>query len=160
MIVARQLCEVIRHAHASGNKPLFNNAAQAWNHSFYWQCLTVKPSAPAGQLARLIAESFGSHEALLADFAEAAAAHFGSGWAWLVLDEGKLAITSLPDADTPVVHAHLKPLLTLDVWEHAYYIDYRNERPRHLEAVLAKAINWDFVAQNLDGEGVFRADQV
>jgi Fe-Mn family superoxide dismutase len=85
--------------------------------------------------------------------------HFASGWAWLVLDRGALRITSLHDGDTPVAHEGMQPLLTVDVWEHAYYIDYRNERPRFLKTVLENIINWDFVAQNLDGNGAARADQ-
>ena len=84
--------------------------------------------------------------------------HFASGWGWLVLNNGKLEVTSLHDADTPVVHG-MTPLLTIDVWEHAYYIDYRNERPRYVKTVLENIINWDFVAQNLDGQGASRADQ-
>ena len=91
--------------------------------------------------------------------AEEGANHFSNGWAWLVLDRGKLKITSLHDADTPLVHDGMTPLFTLDVWEHAYYIDYRNERPKFADAVLSNIVNWDFVAQNLDGEGAKRADQ-
>jgi Fe-Mn family superoxide dismutase len=153
------LADVIRKAKADADKPLFNNAAQIWNHSFYWQCLSPDSAAPSGKLASLIADTYGSHGALLEAFQKEAVGHFGSGWAWLVLDGGKLKVTSLHDADTPVVHDALKPLLVLDVWEHAYYIDYRNERPRHIKALLDKAINWDFVAQNLDGKGIARADQ-
>jgi Fe-Mn family superoxide dismutase len=96
---------------------------------------------------------------LLARLKEEAVNHFSNGWAWLVLDGDRLAVTSLHDADTPVVHDGMKPLLTLDVWEHAYYIDYRNDRARFAEQVLANIIDWDFVASNLDGEGVARADQ-
>src|SRR3546814_8476734 len=92
-------------------------------------------------------------------FKAEAVGHFASGWAWLVLKDGKLDITSLHDGDTPVAYDGMKPLLTLDVWEHAYYIDYRNARPDYVETVLKNAINWEFVAQNLDGEGVSRADQ-
>ena len=88
-----------------------------------------------------------------------AVAHFASGWAWLVLDGGKLTVISLHDADTPVVHKGMKPLLTLDLWEHAYYIDYRNERPKYAEKLLGNIVNWEFVAKNLDGEGIARADQ-
>ena len=85
--------------------------------------------------------------------------HFASGWAWLVLDRDQLKITSLHDADTPLVHDGMMPLFTLDVWEHAYYIDYRNERPRYAESVLGKIVNWSFVEQNLDGNGADRANQ-
>jgi superoxide dismutase, Fe-Mn family len=90
---------------------------------------------------------------------EEAVNHFSNGWAWLVLDRDQLKITSLHDADTPIVHDGMQPLFTLDVWEHAYYIDYRNERPRFAQTVLSSIVNWDFVAQNLDGKGFDRADQ-
>src|SRR5690606_4024032 len=98
-------------------------------------------------------------EDLLAKLKAESVGHFASGWGWLVLNNGKLEVTSLHDADSPVAYDGMKPLLTLDVWEHAYYIDYRNARPNYLDALLNKAINWEFVAQNLDGEGVSRADQ-
>jgi Fe-Mn family superoxide dismutase len=152
------LTEVIAAAKAKGNKVLFNNAAQIWNHSFYWKCLSPDTQTPTGKLKSLIDDSFGSHEAMLAQFKEEAVGHFASGWAWLILDGDALKITSLHDADTPVAH-DMKPLLTIDVWEHAYYIDYRNARPDYVDALLKKAINWEFVAENLDGNGASRADQ-
>jgi Fe-Mn family superoxide dismutase len=152
------LSKVITAAKAKGNTQLFNNAAQIWNHSFYWQCLTPEKQAPGGQLKTMIDESFGSVENLLVKFKEEAVAHFASGWAWLIVESGQLKITSLHDADTPLVH-DMKPLLTIDVWEHAYYIDYRNARPDYIDALLANAINWEFVAENLDGQGLSRADQ-
>ena len=96
---------------------------------------------------------------MLAKLKEEAVGHFSNGWAWLVLDGGSLRITSLHDADTPVVHDGMKPLLTLDIWEHAYYIDYRNARPDFAEKVLGNIVNWEFVARNLDGDGLSRADQ-
>ena len=154
------LVEVIRAAKETGDKGLFNNSAQTWNHSFFWQCLTPpKGQKPSGRLAELIEQSFGSTDEMLAKLKEEAVGHFASGWAWLVLDGDKLAITSLHDGDTPVVYEGMKPLLTLDVWEHAYYVDYRNDRPGFVDAVLGNIVNWDFVEQNLDGEGVSRADQ-
>ena len=154
------LTEVIRHAKEKGDKQLFNNAAQHWNHSFFWQCLAApEKQKPEGKLATMIDDEYGGTAKLLEKLAEEAVAHFASGWAWLVLAGGKLKITSLHDADTPVVHDGMKPLLTLDVWEHAYYIDYRNERPKFAETVLANIVNWEFVARNLDGEGAARADQ-
>ena len=154
------LSAVIRQAKETGDKGLFNNAAQVWNHSFFWQCLAPpEGQQPEGRLAQLIDEAFGGTDALLAKLKEEAVGHFASGWAWLVLDGGALKVTSLHDADTPVVYEGMKPLLTLDVWEHAYYIDYRNARPAFAEKVLGNVINWEFVAQNLDGEGVSRADQ-
>lgn len=152
------LSKVIVTAKDGGNKPLFNNAAQLWNHSFYWQCLSPEKQAPSGKLKEMIADEFGSHDDMLTKLKEEAVAHFASGWAWLVLDKDRLKITSLHDADTPAVH-DMKPLLTIDVWEHAYYIDYRNARPDYVGALLEKAINWEFVAKNLDGKGVSRADQ-
>ena len=137
----------------------FNNSAQIWNHNFYWNCLAPSDGQkPTGQLAEMIDEAFGSTQGFLDAFKEEAVGHFSNGWAWLVLDRGKLAITSLHDADSPVAHDEMKPLLTIDVWEHAYYIDYRNARPDFVDRVLANIINWEFVAQNLDGSGVARAD--
>ena len=155
----RKLSEVIAHAKQAGDKGLFNNSAQIWNHSFFWQCLTPDSQAPTGKLADLINEGFGSTEELVKQLVAESTNHFASGWGWLVLDGGKLKVTSLHDADTPVVYEGMQPLLTLDVWEHAYYIDYRNARPGYLDAVTANLINWEFVAQNLDGAGVSRADQ-
>jgi Fe-Mn family superoxide dismutase len=156
----RALSEVIRAAKEKGARGLFNNAAQLWNHSFFWQCLAPPGGQkPSGKLAALIEDGYGDLDTLLAKLKEEAVGHFASGWAWLVLDGDALEITSLHDADTPVAHDGMKPLLTLDVWEHAYYIDYRNERPKFAESVLGNIINWEFVGKNLDGEGVSRADQ-
>ncbi len=152
----KSLVELIR---AAKKGPLFNNAAQLWNHSFFWQCLSPEKQTPSGKLKTLIDDGFGSTDALLKKLAAEAEAHFASGWAWLVLKGGKLAVTSLHDADTPAAHDGMTPLFTLDVWEHAYYIDYRNARPKFADAVLKNIVNWDFVAQNLDGKGLTRADQ-
>jgi Fe-Mn family superoxide dismutase len=154
------LSGLIDKAKRAGDAKLFNNAAQIWNHNFFWRCLAApEGQQPTGRVAALIGEEFGSTGTLLARLKDEAVNHFSNGWAWLVLDGGKLRITSLHDADTPVVHEGMKPLLTLDVWEHAYYIDYRNERPKFADSVLGNIVNWEFVAQNLDGEGVTRADQ-
>ena len=153
------LIEVIDKAKSTSDKGLFNNAAQVWNHSFFWQCLAPAGSTtPSGKLAGLIESGFGSKEAMLEKLAAEAVAHFASGWAWLVLEGEALKITSYHDADTPIVNG-ATPLFTLDVWEHAYYIDYRNARPKFAESVLGNVVNWDFVAQNLDGQGASRADQ-
>jgi len=153
------LIEVIRAGKDKGDKGLFNNSAQIWNHSFFWQCLAPQGStAPSGKLKEMIDNDFGGLEALLGALQTESANHFASGWGWLILNNGKLEVTSLHDADTPVVHG-MTPLLTLDVWEHAYYIDYKNARPDYLKSVLANIINWDFVAQNLDGNGAERANQ-
>lgn len=155
----KRLSEVIVAAAKGGNKGLFNNTAQLWNHSFYWQCLSPEAQQPSGTLKQKIDEAFGSTDALLEKLKTESVNHFASGWGWLVLDGDTLKVTSLHDADSPVAHEGMKPLLTIDVWEHAYYIDYRNERPRYVETLLKNAINWEFVAQNLDGKGVSRADQ-
>ncbi|GAU07779.1 superoxide dismutase [Desulfoplanes formicivorans] len=128
---------------------IFNNTAQAFNHSFYWQCM--KPGgggAPTGPIAERINAAFGSYEAFAEQFKTAGATQFGSGWAWLVQDGSDLKIMKTPNADTPLAHG-LKPLLTVDVWEHAYYLDYQNRRPDYLAAFLDKLVNWDFVNANL-----------
>jgi Fe-Mn family superoxide dismutase len=154
------LLQVVKDAKRSGNNKLFNNSAQLWNHSFFWQCLApAQGQQPSGKLAKLIEDGFGNIEAMLQKLQEEAVNHFASGWAWLVLDRGALRITSLHDADTPAVHEGMVPLFTLDVWEHAYYIDYKNERPRFATSVLQNIVNWDFVGENLDGNGLARADQ-
>ncbi|WP_310466995.1 superoxide dismutase [Sphingomonas sp.] len=155
----KSLVEVVKAAKGKGDKKLFNNAAQLWNHSFFWQCLTpAQGQKPEGKLAQRIERDFGSVDALLEKLGTESTEHFSNGWGWLVLDGETLKVTSLHDADTPLVHG-LVPLFTLDVWEHAYYIDYRNERPKFAAAVLKNIVNWEFVAKNLDGKGSERADQ-
>ncbi|HIK37095.1 MAG: superoxide dismutase [Geminocystis sp.] len=127
---------------------IFNNAAQAWNHTFYWLCM--KPNgggSPTGPLADKINEDFGSFEKFVEEFKTAGATQFGSGWAWLVLDNGKLKVTKTPNADNPMTSGQI-PLLTMDVWEHAYYLDYQNRRPDYINDFITKLINWDFVAEN------------
>ncbi|MGN6358371.1 MAG: superoxide dismutase [Novosphingobium sp.] len=155
----RKLSEVIQAAHETGNQALFNNSGQLWNHSFFWQSLTPRSQRPSGELADRIQADFGSVEALVKALHDEGVGHFASGWAWLVLERDKLKVTSLHDGDTPVVRPDLKPLLTVDLWEHAYYIDYRNFRPKYLESILNNALAWDFAAANLDGRGMDRADQ-
>jgi superoxide dismutase, Fe-Mn family len=124
---------------------IFNNTAQVWNHSFYWQCLTpVGGGVPTGAIGAKIIAAWGSYDKFVEELKTAGTTQFGSGWAWLVLDKGQLKITKTANADTPIAHG-LKPLLTLDVWEHAYYLDYQNRRPDYLAAVIDKLINWDFV---------------
>lgn len=128
---------------------VFNNAAQAWNHSFYWN--SIKPGgggAPTGALADKITADFGSFDAFVEEIKKAGATQFGSGWAWLVLDGGTLKVTKTGNADNPLT-AGQTPLLTIDVWEHAYYLDYQNRRPDYLSDFLSKLVNWDFVTANL-----------
>ena len=138
---------------ATAGKPeqaaVFNNAAQAWNHAFFWTCM--KPAGggdPRGALAEKIAAAFGSLDAFRKEFADAALTQFGSGWAWLVEDAGKLKVAKTSNADTPLARGQ-KCLLTLDVWEHAYYLDYQNKRKDFIDAFLAHLVNWDLVAAQL-----------
>lgn len=144
---SQSLEDLIRTAHGE----LFNNAAQVWNHSFYWRCMRPPGGAkPAGALLRALEAAFGSFEHFRSQFADAAIGEFGSGWAWLTQDAmGKLRVSSSDDAENPLRRGAL-PLLTLDVWEHAYYLDYRNERARYVDGFLDQLVNWDFVSANLE----------
>ena len=127
---------------------VFNNAAQVWNHTFYWNCLSPSGGGePGGDLGEQINSAFGSYSAFTDEFSTAAKTQFGSGWAWLV-DDGGLKVQKTANADLPLKHG-VNALLTIDVWEHAYYIDWRNARPDYIANFLDKLVNWDFVAQNL-----------
>ena len=142
--------EVIAAAHAAGNKGLFNQSAQIWNHTFFWN--SMKPGgggAPSGELASMIDASFGSLEEFKKQFVASAVGNFGSGWTWLVKEGNALKIVNTDDADTPLVTDGQTPLFTVDVWEHAYYLDYQNLRPKFVETFLDKLVNWDFAAENL-----------
>jgi len=130
---------------------LFNNAGQVWNHDFYWRSLTPTATEPGAKLNSAIAAAFGSRDELIAQLAEAGKTQFGSGWAWLVSKGGKLEIVKTANAQTPMAEG-VNCLLTVDVWEHAYYLDYQNVRPKYLEAVLGKLLNWNFVGENLEKE--------
>lgn len=134
-----------------GEKKVFDNAAQVWNHDFYWRSLTASRTEPDGKLDSAIAAAFGSKKELIAQLAEAGKTQFGSGWAWLVSKGGKLSIEKTANAETPMAKG-VNCLLTVDVWEHAYYLDYQNARPKYLEAVLGKLLNWEFAAENLTKE--------
>jgi len=138
------LADVVR----SSKGKLFNNAAQAWNHEFYWHSLSPKRHKPSAALRHRLEKDFGSYERFTEQFAAAAAAQFGSGWAWLVNKDGKLEVAATANADTPMAHG-VECLLALDVWEHAYYIDYRNQRERYVSAVIDKLLNWEFAEKNL-----------
>jgi superoxide dismutase, Fe-Mn family len=148
----KSLEDVIRMSYGDAAKAgIFNNAAQVWNHTFFWNSIkSGGGGAPTGELAARIDAAFGSLDQFKEQFAAAATTQFGSGWAWLVEEAGTLKITKTPNAENPLVHGQ-KPLLTLDVWEHAYYIDFRNARPAYIKNYLDKLINWDFAAQNLAG---------
>ncbi len=148
----KSLEEIIHHAEGSGNKGLFNNAAQSWNHGFYWSSLSPTKTAPEGDLAAAIDRDFGSLDELKKKLKETAINHFASGWAWLVSRDGTLSVTDTHDAGTEVT-AGIKPLLVVDVWEHAYYIDRKNLRPAYVEAAVEELLNWDFAAENFAREG-------
>lgn len=129
---------------------LFNNAAQVWNHTFYWHSLSPNGGgAPTGKIAAMINQDFGSYDDFAKRFKEAALGQFGSGWAWLVVIEGKLAIHKTSNADTPMVHG-MTPLLCIDVWEHAYYLDYKNVRAEYVDNVINRLLNWEFANRNLE----------
>jgi superoxide dismutase, Fe-Mn family len=141
---------VIRGAKASGNKKLFNNAAQAWNHAFFWNAMTAEAGKPAGDLVAAIDRAFGDLAGLKQRFVEAGVAQFGSGWAWLTADRaGKLDIVTTHDADEPIEDAGSVPLVVCDVWEHAYYLDHQNDRQGFLEAWFDALPNWSFAARQL-----------
>lgn len=147
----KSLEEIIKaSAGDSAKAGIFNNSAQVWNHTFYWH--SMKPNGggkPTGAIAAKIDADFGSFEKFVEAFKAAATTQFGSGWAWLVVGaDGKLAVTKTGNADTPIVHGQ-KPLLTIDVWEHAYYLDFQNRRPDYIGAFLEKLVNWDFANANL-----------
>lgn len=146
----KSLEEVITAVAGDASKAgIFNNAAQVWNHSFFWKCM--KPGgggAPSGDLAAKIDATFGSLDAFKEQFKTAGMTQFGSGWAWLVVEGGELKIVKTANADTPVAHGQTA-LLTVDVWEHAYYLDYQNRRPDFIQAFLDHLVDWDFVAANL-----------
>lgn len=143
---------ILATAGASEKTGIFNNAAQAWNHTFYWNSLKrAGGGRPTGQIAQRIESDLGGYEQFRKDFANAAVTQFGSGWAWLVLDGGKLKLVKTSNAEVPFTKGQI-PLLTVDVWEHAYYLDYQNRRPDYANAVIDKLLNWDFAAANL-GQG-------
>ncbi len=128
---------------------IFNNAAQIWNHTFYWHSMSSNGGGkPIGELAAKINEDFGDFDAFVAAFKTAGATQFGSGWAWLVLRDGKLAVEKTANAECPLTDGAV-PLLTMDVWEHAYYLDFQNRRPDYIETFLSSLVNWDFAAENL-----------
>jgi len=133
------------------DRKIFNNAGQVWNHDFFWRSLTPKSGKPGGRLKDAIERDFGGVEPLTKQLAEAGKEQFGSGWAWLVSRDGKLSIEKTANAIDPMAKG-INCLLTLDVWEHAYYLDYQNDRAKYLQEVLGKLLNWEFAAENLEKE--------
>jgi Fe-Mn family superoxide dismutase len=132
-------------------KKLFNNASQAWNHWFYWNCIVPGGGGPKGKVLHAIESSFGGFEAFSKELSGAAVSQFGSGYAWVVLDKDAIKVMQSANGDNPVAH-NLKPLFCIDVWEHAYYLDYQNKREEYVSAVVNNLINWDFFERNLSGE--------
>jgi Fe-Mn family superoxide dismutase len=146
-----KIVQATADAKDDNEKKIFNNAAQIWNHDFYWRSLTPARTEASGKLASAITRDFGGTAELIAELAEAGKTQFGSGWAWLVSKDGKLSVEKTGNAMTPMAKG-VNCLLTVDVWEHAYYLDYQNARPKYLEAVLDKLLNWDYAAENLAKE--------
>jgi superoxide dismutase, Fe-Mn family len=141
---------VTETAGSEEHRKIFNNAAQAWNHTFFWSCLAPGAGGkPRGELSRRLEAELGGHERFKQDFAKAAVECFGSGWAWLVERDGKLEVVATSNADNPLSDG-ATPILTVDVWEHAYYVDYENRRPEFVEAVIDKLLNWEFAQQQLE----------
>lgn len=146
------LATVVRTAKTEGNKKLFNSSAQAWNHDFFWQCM--KPGGggtPGPETARQLERDLGGFDAFKKAFAAEATGHFASGWVWLIAKKGQILVTSYHDADTPIASNGITPLLTLDVWEHAYYLDHQNARAAFVESFLKHLVNWDWVELRLTG---------
>ena len=142
------LVEIVRTSSADGNAAVFNNAAQTWNHAFYWNTLAPegKGGEPSAALAKAIEAAFGSLDACKAALADAAVKRFGSGWAWLIAEGGKLSIVSTPNAETPIVRAGVTPLAVVDVWEHAYYLDWQNRRADHVKDVIGRLFSWKAIS--------------
>jgi Fe-Mn family superoxide dismutase len=136
--------DLVRESAAKGEKKLFNNAGQAWNHAFFWECMTPGGGQPQGALAEAIQSAFGGLSGLKSKFVEEGATHFGSGWAWLAAEGGALKVFSTHDADTAITREGVTPILVCDVWEHAYYLDFKNDRKAFLEAWFDKIVNWRF----------------
>lgn len=147
-LAGKSLDEVVVEGYRSGNAGLINNGGQHWNHTLFWRTMKKDAGAPGGELARMIDDAFGSLDDFKGKFKDAATGQFGSGWAWLIVDGGKLAVTSTPNGENPLMHGK-SAILGIDVWEHAYYIDYRNRRPDYVQAWLDHLVNWEAVEAEL-----------
>jgi Fe-Mn family superoxide dismutase len=145
-----QIIRKTANSDSASDKKIFNNAGQVWNHDFYWRSLAPNAVKPSGQLAQAIERDFGGLDALVRQLSDAGKDQFGSGWVWLVSKSGRLSVEKTANAVSPMAQ-HVNCLLTVDVWEHAYYLDYQNERAKYLEALLAR-LNWNFALENLEQE--------
>jgi Fe-Mn family superoxide dismutase len=157
-LVGRTLEDVVREAHAKADKTLFNNSAQAWNHAFFWRCMTPERADPSGVLKEAIDQAFGDLDGLKEAFVEEGKGHFGSGWVWIVTAADGLKVISTHDADDTLIKDGLFPLLVCDLWEHAYYLDHQNDRPGFLTQWFDELANWSFAERQLQasqgkGEG-------
>ena len=149
---SKSLDDIVKGTYQPGavaQNGIFNNASQHWNHSQFWEMMTPNAGAVPGELAKALTEAFGSVDKFKEDFVAAGVGQFGSGWAWLEVKGGKLAVSKTPNGESPLVHG-ATPILGVDVWEHSYYIDYRNRRPDYLKAFLESLVNWDYVAERFD----------
>jgi Fe-Mn family superoxide dismutase len=152
-LATQKLDDIIKSTYLDASKTkIFNNAAQVWNHTFFWACLSPKPSRPEGQLAAALERDLGGYEKFKEALVKAGMEQFGTGWVWLVSDKGKLSIEDTPDAVTPMAQGKTC-ILTIDVWEHAYYLDYQDRRADFLKQVSEKLLNWDFARQNFERAG-------
>ncbi len=155
-LAERPLEDVVRESQRKGDVKLFHNAAQAWNHAFFWKCMTPRAGKPGTALSRAVSDAFGGLDGLRDAFVTEGAEHFGSGWVWLVTGSDGLQVISTHDADDTLIREGLFPLLVCDLWEHAYYLDYKNDRKKYLEAWFDKVANWSFADAQLaasDGLG-------
>jgi Fe-Mn family superoxide dismutase len=149
----QKLEDIIRSTYLDASKSkIFNNAAQAWNHMFFWSCLSPKNSRPQGRLAAALERDLGGYEKFKSEFVKAGLEQFGTGWVWLISDKGKLSIQDTPDAVTPLAQGKTC-ILTIDLWEHAYYLDYQDKRAEFLKQVSDKLLNWDFALENFERAG-------
>ena len=152
--------DIVRSSAKACDVDVFHNAAQTWNHGFYWNSLTgTKSAGPSKPLLKAIDDKFGSLDGLIEEIEKQGEKHFGSGWTWLVIEDGALAVMTTHDAGTPLAEdSGMVPLLTIDVWEHAYYVDWKNERPKYLAAVLKNLTNWEFASDNFERQTVWQYD--
>ncbi|MEQ8693389.1 MAG: superoxide dismutase [Pseudomonadales bacterium] len=146
--------EIVHKAWKAGDLPLFNNAAQAWNHEFYFASLSADGDRPDGHIVPFIIRDFGGVEPFQNELIDAALSHFGSGWVWLVVERERLKVVTTANADSPLLYPRRYPIFVIDVWEHAYYLDYQNDKKRHVEAVATRLLNWRRINERFAAQGL------